>query len=85
MDNINIQTIMAGGGISGAISVGGFILYKLCYKRHCKSKCCGADIEIGDEQPTATHPTPAPPPTPAPSPSLNPQPAPAYPPGIPVV
>jgi hypothetical protein len=39
----------ATGGVSGAVAIAGYILYKLCYKRKFHSKCCGAEMDVAGE------------------------------------
>jgi hypothetical protein len=50
--DVNVGSVLANGGISGIICLIGFIIYKLCDKRHFHSKCCGADIDIDETKPT---------------------------------
>jgi len=39
----------AAGGVSGAIIAIGYAVYKICYRRKCHSKCCGAEMDVGSE------------------------------------
>lgn len=72
-------SVAAGGGVTGAIVVGLYLLYKCCYRKKLHSKCCGAslDIEAGEASPVEEKA-----PTPKPSPMLKPVPSPESPPII---
>jgi hypothetical protein len=45
---MEVQNFIASGGITGAIFVAGYVLYKLCYKKKFRSKCCGAEMDMQD-------------------------------------
>ena len=65
----NIPAAMSGGGITGAIIIACWLLYKCCERRssRCHSGC--VEVSMSDGQPPATV-TVAP--TPTPSPTLKP-------------
>jgi hypothetical protein len=48
----DIGKFLAGGGISGAVVAGLFILYKCCERRRFNSKCCGGEMTVGNNEPT---------------------------------
>lgn len=48
MEN-NIGSYIAGGGVSGAIIAIAFVLYKLCNHRRFRSQCCGATVDMRDD------------------------------------
>jgi hypothetical protein len=56
MDN-SIGSYIAGGGVSGAIIAAAFLLYKLCAHRRFRSSCCGASVDMRDDngQPSPTN------------------------------
>lgn len=45
----DIGKVMASGGISSAMIAGLYILYKCCYRRKIRSKCCGGEMSVSDE------------------------------------
>jgi hypothetical protein len=45
---MEVQNFIASGGITGAIFVAGYVLYKICYKKKFRSKCCGAEMDMQD-------------------------------------
>jgi hypothetical protein len=51
---MEVQNFIASGGITGAIFVAGYVLYKLCYKRKFRSKCCGAELDLQDTSQSPT-------------------------------
>lgn len=52
----NVGSYIAGGGVSGAIIAAAFLLYKLCAHRRFRSSCCGATVDMRDDngQPSPT-------------------------------
>ena len=44
-----IGNYVATGGVSGAVVMCFYIIYKLCYKKKCKSKCWGAEMDVKSE------------------------------------
>lgn len=45
----SIQNYIAGGGVSGGIVAGLFIMYKCCYRKKLHSKCCGGELDLSSE------------------------------------
>ena len=43
---MEINTGLAGGGITGAIIAALYIGYKCCYRKKFHSKCCGAEMDV---------------------------------------
>ena len=53
----DIGKFAASGGISTAMIAGLYILYKCCYRRKIRSKCCGGEMSVSDEpSPSETKP-----------------------------
>jgi hypothetical protein len=81
-----VGNFIASGGITGAILTGAYFVYKMCYKKRIRSKCCGAAFDVREDNgaPSPDRQTsvdfqeepPAPKPTPRPSPALKAQAAP---------
>ena len=46
----DIGKYLAGGGVSGVIVAGLYLVYKCCNRRKFSSKCCGGEINVGDNQ-----------------------------------
>ena len=45
----DIGKVMASGGISSAMIAALYILYKCCYRRKFRSRCCGGEMSVSDE------------------------------------
>jgi hypothetical protein len=78
-----LGNFVASGGITGAILTGAYLVYKLCYKKRIRSKCCGAALDVREDSgasspdsQTSVKFEEAPKPTPRPSPALKAQAAP---------
>ena len=44
-----IGNYVASGGTAGAIVICFYIAYKMCYKKKCRSKCWGAELDVRSE------------------------------------
>jgi hypothetical protein len=53
MADIPITSFIASGGVTGAVVVVAYMIYKLCKGKRFKSSCCGGSIEVQDD--THTH------------------------------
>lgn len=52
----DVGKFMATGGISSAMVAGLYVMYKCCYRRKCRSRCCGGEMSVSDEpSPDATN------------------------------
>ena len=49
----DIGKYLAGGGVSGVIVAGLYLLYKCCNRRQFTSKCCGGEMTVGNNEPAA--------------------------------
>lgn len=47
--DIPISNFVASGGITGAVVVVAYMIYKLCKHKKFKSSCCGAIVEVKDD------------------------------------
>lgn len=45
---MEVQNFIASGGITGAICIAGYMIYKICYRKKFRSKCCGAEMDLQD-------------------------------------
>lgn len=45
----SIGNYVATGGVSGAVVIVAYFLYKLCENKKFKSQCCGATVEVKEE------------------------------------
>jgi hypothetical protein len=44
-----IENYVAGGGVSAGIVAGLYIMYKCCYRKKVRSKCCGGELDVSNE------------------------------------
>lgn len=58
MSDNQIGSVIAGGGVSSAIIASLYMLYKCCYRRKFRSKCCGATMDLDESQPSPTQSAP---------------------------
>jgi|688.fasta_scaffold27486_9 hypothetical protein len=49
MSDIPIANFVASGGITGAVVVVSYMVYKLCKDKRFKSSCCGATMEVKED------------------------------------
>ena len=49
---IPIGNFVATGGVTGAVVVVAYMVYKLCQNKKFKSSCCGATMEVKEDIPT---------------------------------
>jgi hypothetical protein len=49
---IPISNFVATGGVTGAVVVVSYMIYKLCQNKKFKSSCCGASMEVREDLPT---------------------------------
>jgi hypothetical protein len=49
MADIPITNFVASGGITGAVVVVAYMVYKLCQNKRFKSSCCGATVEVKED------------------------------------
>jgi hypothetical protein len=49
---IPIGNFVATGGVTGAVVVVAYMVYKLCQNKKFKSSCCGATVEVKEDIPT---------------------------------
>jgi hypothetical protein len=49
---VPISNYIATGGVSGAVVIVAYLVYKLCKDKKFKSSCCGATMEVKEDQPT---------------------------------
>ena len=47
----DIGKYLAGGGVSGVIVAVLYLAYKCCNKRQFQSKCCGGEMNVGNNEP----------------------------------
>lgn len=47
--DIPVSNFVASGGVTGAVVVVAYMIYKLCKDKRFKSSCCGATIEVKDD------------------------------------
>lgn len=53
----DIGKFAASGGISTAMIAGLYLMYKCCYRKKIRSKCCGGEMSVSDEpSPDGTKP-----------------------------
>jgi hypothetical protein len=50
MSDTEIGKYIAGGGVSGAVVAGMYLLYKCCYRKKFTSKCCGGEMIVGESE-----------------------------------
>lgn len=58
--SIPIGNFIASGGVTGAVVVIAYMIYKLCKDKRFKSTCCGASVEVKDSQEQQSPVTPKP-------------------------
>lgn len=46
---MDVSSYFAGGGVSGAIVVSAYFLYKCFYRKKFKSRCCSSSIDISED------------------------------------
>ena len=49
----DIGKYLAGGGVSGVIVASLYLVYKCCNRRQFTSKCCGGEMTVGNNEPSA--------------------------------
>ena len=45
----SVGNYLAGGGISGCVIAVSFLIYKMCVHRRFRSSCCGATVDLRDD------------------------------------
>ena len=49
----SILNFLASGGVSGFITGLVYMVYKICIKKKCRSKCYGAEMEMKNDLPSS--------------------------------
>jgi hypothetical protein len=46
---MDVSNYLAGGGVSGAIVVCAYFLYKCFYRKKFRSRCCNSSVDISED------------------------------------